>query len=601
MGADSARPREAEVVVIGAGIVGLVNALLYAKRGFKVALIDDVRGQRRSYKVGESLLIFSNVFLRIVAELDEFNAGSFHKEGLWMALGMEGKASFDEASEWALAGPIPDRWRAAIPNQTLFRCLYREAQIVRPEAEEQAREAARRHPNITFLDAMRVEQVEIREDEAPHRVRWRAPASGEVGEIAARWVIDASGRRRLLATARGHAGAWDDGFQTTALWAQFEGVDEAAFGEAWVHRHGDGDRLARHFTTVHLWGDGYWIWVIRLAGDRVSVGVTHDTRRPLPGATPQEQFWNVLDRYPVLRGALRRESMLEFRMYRKVQYWTDTFISPHRYVITGDAATLVDPYYSQGLSMAMLTAWHAANVAERELRGEGLDAAYLERINRCTRADWEMLRNMVIEKYSDALQDPRFFVLSHMLDSLVVGPVYTWRRYLIRWVVETGGDTRRETPALRAMRERCQERLFYSHSTPWWFLPPELLQRIQLAVQRGLAARARWRLAHGIRLPAVKFVRRPDSPYAPLARLPFFTATRADAPRMVDLSPERTIEPPEARLTGEEPITLGTFKHYASMLRLIGRLVALDWAETAYYKLRAGLELPLAPRGGARS
>ncbi|WP_160174536.1 hypothetical protein [Archangium violaceum] len=43
----------------------------YAKRGFQVVLLDNVRGQKRSFKVGESFL-FTNPFLRTVRGLDEF-------------------------------------------------------------------------------------------------------------------------------------------------------------------------------------------------------------------------------------------------------------------------------------------------------------------------------------------------------------------------------------------------------------------------------------------------------------------------------------------------------------------------------------------------
>jgi len=42
---------EVEVAVIGAGILDLFNALQLAKRGLRVALIDDVVGQKRSYRV----------------------------------------------------------------------------------------------------------------------------------------------------------------------------------------------------------------------------------------------------------------------------------------------------------------------------------------------------------------------------------------------------------------------------------------------------------------------------------------------------------------------------------------------------------------------
>src|SRR5262245_38681321 len=98
---------ETEVAIIGAGILGLTNALAFAKRGMKVALIDDIVNQKRSFKVGESLLIFSNPFLRAIGGLDDFIHGSFPKDGVWFNYGMEGKESFDDVTEWAFQSKIP--------------------------------------------------------------------------------------------------------------------------------------------------------------------------------------------------------------------------------------------------------------------------------------------------------------------------------------------------------------------------------------------------------------------------------------------------------------------------------------------------------------
>src|SRR5438105_10152192 len=85
------RRRRTEVAIIGAGIVGLFNALQFAKRGFTVTIIDDVVGQKRSYKVGESLLVFSNMFLRTIGGLDDFlQRESIPKSGVWFTYGAEG-------------------------------------------------------------------------------------------------------------------------------------------------------------------------------------------------------------------------------------------------------------------------------------------------------------------------------------------------------------------------------------------------------------------------------------------------------------------------------------------------------------------------------
>ena len=91
-------PVRADVCVVGAGLVGLYNALQYAGRGFSVVLVDEVtKRQEASYKVGESLLVFANAFLRTVGDLDEVLGASFVKQGFWMAYNMEGRTAFDDS------------------------------------------------------------------------------------------------------------------------------------------------------------------------------------------------------------------------------------------------------------------------------------------------------------------------------------------------------------------------------------------------------------------------------------------------------------------------------------------------------------------------
>ena len=66
----------------------------------------------------------------------------------------------------------------------------------------------------------------------------------------------------------------------------------------------------------------------------------------------------------------------------------------HRYVIVGDASSIIDAYYSQGVSLSMSTSWHGANIAERDLREGVLDTAYIEHVNAAVLADWRIMRSI---------------------------------------------------------------------------------------------------------------------------------------------------------------------------------------------------------------
>ena len=88
---------------------------------------------------------------------------------------------------------------------------------------------------------------------------------------------------------------------------------------------------------------------------RISIGVSFDQRTPPAGTTPQEQFWNIINRYSIFQRFLSPQNMLEFRMYPNVQYMSNTFISKNRYKMVEDAELIIDAYYSQGMALAMVT------------------------------------------------------------------------------------------------------------------------------------------------------------------------------------------------------------------------------------------------------
>jgi 2-polyprenyl-6-methoxyphenol hydroxylase-like FAD-dependent oxidoreductase/peroxiredoxin len=520
---DTKKTSQTEVAIIGAGLLGLMNALALSKRGFNVTLIDNIVQQKRSYKVGESLLVFSNGFLRTIGDLDAYLQESYPKDGVWFVYGMEGKESFADTTEWAFQAKVPPRWRDAIKNPTFARSMYYDAQIVRPETEDLLRDKVRQAGNVTFLDSAKVKDFKIAQDDASsHTIDWECGVTKQQGTVEARWLIDCSGRTRLLAKTLGHASEdrdMNDGFQTTAVWAQFDHIEDDLFGEPWRYDFKDGDEVGREVNgptpttfrdrcTLHIWGVGYWIWVIRLNDKRVSIGVTWDQAQKPPGKNTKEQFWNIINRYPLLTRVLKEEHVLEFRQYNRVQYMTDTFVSERRYGMVGDAGSIIDAYYSQGVSLSLVTSWHIANIMEGDLRHNTLDREYITRVNRGTRADWHMMRNTIVEKYTSAIQDPRFFILSHLLDFTMLGSVTASRWRLVRWLTDTHGYTSRETALHKRIREKLKKDLYFSQSTFPFGISPETAHKLQGRLQAGIGARARWRIENGVKLGEVKVIAR---------------------------------------------------------------------------------------------
>ncbi|GAA3155458.1 hypothetical protein GCM10010521_49150 [Streptomyces rameus] len=572
----------ADVCVVGSGIVGLINSLAYAKRGLSVVCVDQpTEKQLASYKVGESLLIYSNAFLRVLGELDEAFQKSFHKAGFWMAHGMEGRTSFDESvSEWGFESDLPQHWIDKAVNPLFPRVMFEDSQIVRPEIEAELRERARKTEGVTLLERGLVREVELGRDAADHTLTWVSRDRREQGRIDTRWIVDCSGRSRLLARRFGHDLPLDSGFATTAAWGQFSHCSDDLFDERWTYHFPDGDTARRDRNTLHLWGAGYWIWIIRLAGDRVSVGVTYDRNRPPEEGNAREVFWQVLRRYPVLDW-LTEDHLLEFSAYKDVQHCTDTFVSPRRYAMVGDASSIIDAYYSQGLSLSMTTSWHIANIAERDIRDGHLDTGYLDHVNRAVTADWRIMRSMVRSKYSEAIGDSRFFILDHLLDLTVFGAAMLGRFRATRWLIETEGRTSEENAEHVRLRTGLSRRMYLSQSAPWHHLDPHRVAGIVESWHRGLERRAKWRLENGVELPATKAAMRAYAALPGIWRLPFVQRMAK-----ADLTLKAVKEPGFTSVRGTEYRPPVMAVSGSLVLALAGMGTLYDIADTRVRKLR---------------
>ena len=121
-------------------------------------------------------------------------------------------------------------------------------------------------------------------------------------------------------------------------------------------------------------GDGWWSWWIPLKGGDVSVGVVFDQRLvewPQEGGKLGERLKNFLMQHPVGREMLADAEFDENDMHwrRNLAYYSTTFAGDG-FVLVGDAAAFMDPFYSPGMDWISFTASAAAELITAERRGE---------------------------------------------------------------------------------------------------------------------------------------------------------------------------------------------------------------------------------------
>jgi flavin-dependent dehydrogenase len=232
---------------------------------------------------------------------------------------------------------------------------------------------------VDLFDASFITDVDVEAD--PHTVTIvRGGIGGEESTIRARWVVDASGRAFLLKRKLGLL--QDNGHVINASWFRLAGgldiedwVDPT--DEEWFGRMAK--RGLRRFSTNHLCGQGYWVWLIPLSSGPISIGICADPRlHPWERMDTLEGALEWIREYePQLGEALdgRREQIEDFLKVQDFSYGCKrAFSGAGRWCLVGEAGPFLDPFYSPGSDFIALANTFAADLIARELDGEDVSA-----------------------------------------------------------------------------------------------------------------------------------------------------------------------------------------------------------------------------------
>ncbi len=132
----------------------------------------------------------------------------------------------------------------------------------------------------------------------------------------------------------------------------------------------------RGTATNHVVGDGWWSWWIPLKGGDVSVGVVFDQRLvhwPRDGGKLGDRLKHFLMQHPVAREMLADAHLIEGDVHwRKDLAYFSTKFAGDGFVLVGDAAGFIDPFYSPGMDWISFTATCAAELITAQRDGEPL-------------------------------------------------------------------------------------------------------------------------------------------------------------------------------------------------------------------------------------
>jgi flavin-dependent dehydrogenase len=330
-----------DVAIIGGGPAGSTAATLLAKAGRRVIVFEREKFPR--FHIGESLLPASmRTFTRLGVQ-EKLRANFMEKFGgeMCSACSDEGVRFYFEDGYRSQCDRSYQVTRADFDKVLLDHAAENGVEVHEETAVER----------VKFTD----ENVVVTWRDARRRVPGLAGHDGACPsrEIRARYLIDASGRTSVIGAMFGLRKNYEQ-LHKFSLFAHYAGVERPA------GRDGTLTRMIR--------GVDRWFWVIPLTAERTSVGIVLDTANFREARqNPEKFFEEALAEQSVLT-----QTMLDAKRVSPVYSATDfsyrhTRLAGDRWLLAGDAGGFIDPVFSSGVFLAVMSGEMSADALDQAL------------------------------------------------------------------------------------------------------------------------------------------------------------------------------------------------------------------------------------------
>ena len=366
-----------DALIIGGGPAGSTAGAYLARAGLRVLIVEKERFPR--FHIGESIMPVANSILREIGVWDKVERAGFQpKYGAEFHVG--NRSVLPKHVEFS-KGLVPGLdYTYQVERSRFDHLLLDHAGELGCEVRQETR--------ATAVEPLGRDGYQV--TLAPAAASSSAAGNAPGGPVHCRFLLDASGRDKLFAKPIQTAPADPALAKRVAIFAHFRGVPRAsgrAAGNIVIVRHRDG-----------------WFWIIPLGADHTSVGVVTTTARMKAARlAPAALFAQLAAESPKLAQALENaEPITPFTVTADYNYRARRFATS-RLLLVGDAACFLDPMFSTGVFVALLSAkLAAAEVIAAHRAGRGLSWWQQRRYTRRLGSNLAVLEKLVKAFYDNA-------------------------------------------------------------------------------------------------------------------------------------------------------------------------------------------------------